>query len=138
MRRCRLWRAALELCALCRHRKRLLFVRHCKQCHASSFLVPSFAMGPHERVRDRAGSWTLRENLRLSCDHSCEFHASNRLQDQIERVRDKGRQLDMMGVPEANIDGHAFHTYRSTAGWAVVRLHPCMLFEASACRGLAL
>jgi hypothetical protein len=27
-------------------------------------------------------------------------------------VRDKGRQLDMMGVPEANIDGHAFHTYR--------------------------
>ena len=36
------------------------------------------------------------------------------LQDQIERVRDKGRQVDMMGVPEANIDGHAFHTYRCT------------------------
>ena len=27
-------------------------------------------------------------------------------------MRDTGRQLEMMGVPEANLDGHAFHTYR--------------------------
>ena len=42
-----------------------------------------------------------------------EVSAPDPAQDQIERVRDKQRQLDMMGVPEANLDGHAFHTYRS-------------------------
>lgn len=42
------------------------------------------------------------------------------MQSQIEKVRDKGRQLDMMGVPEANLDGHAFHTYR----------YPCLLAGA--------
>mmetsp|Transcript_4409 Transcript_4409/g.12723 ORF Transcript_4409/g.12723 Transcript_4409/m.12723 type:complete len:332 (-) Transcript_4409:463-1458(-) len=36
-------------------------------------------------------------------------------ESQIEKVRDKGRQLDMMGVPEANLDGHAFHTYSLTS-----------------------
>lgn len=34
------------------------------------------------------------------------------MQNQIERVRDKTRQLDMMGVPEDALRGHAFHTYR--------------------------
>ncbi len=46
----------------------------------------------------------------FSADHTIALGSC--LQDQIERVRDTGRQLDMMGVPEANIDGHAFHTYR--------------------------
>lgn len=36
-------------------------------------------------------------------------------ESQIERVRDQSRQLDMMGVPEANLDGHAFHTYSLTS-----------------------
>ena len=37
------------------------------------------------------------------------------LQNQIERVRDKTRQLDMMGVPEDALSGHAFHTYSLTS-----------------------
>jgi len=36
-------------------------------------------------------------------------------ENQIERVRDKSRQLDMMGVPEEYLDGHAFHTYSLTS-----------------------
>ena len=37
------------------------------------------------------------------------------LQSQIERLRDKTRQLDLMGVPEKHLDGHAFHTYSLTS-----------------------
>jgi len=37
------------------------------------------------------------------------------VQSQIERLRDKTRQLDLMGVPEAHLDGHAFHTYSMTS-----------------------
>lgn len=37
------------------------------------------------------------------------------MQNQIERVRDKTRQLGMMGVPEEDLNGHAFHTYSMTS-----------------------
>ena len=37
------------------------------------------------------------------------------VQSQIQKVREKGAQLDQMHVPENALDGHAFHTYALTS-----------------------
>jgi 4-hydroxy-tetrahydrodipicolinate reductase len=36
-------------------------------------------------------------------------------EQRIQRIRDRPRQLDRMGVPEEALGGHAFHTYRLTS-----------------------
>ena len=63
----------------------------------------------------------VRRNYKESVGHSRDV-MSRRLrvtwtsaQNEIERVRDKTRQLDMMGVPEEHLSGHAFHTYSLTS-----------------------
>ncbi|XAR71510.1 4-hydroxy-tetrahydrodipicolinate reductase [Bertholletia excelsa] len=35
--------------------------------------------------------------------------------DQIQMIRDPKEQIEMLGVPEEHISGHAFHTYRLTS-----------------------
>lgn len=37
------------------------------------------------------------------------------LQNQIKKIRDRPTQLDVVGVPEQYLDGHAFHTYTLTS-----------------------
>lgn len=37
------------------------------------------------------------------------------LQNQIRKVRDRVTQLEVMGVPEDALDGHAYHTYTLTS-----------------------
>jgi 4-hydroxy-tetrahydrodipicolinate reductase len=43
------------------------------------------------------------------------------VQSDIVKVRDRVTQLEVMGVPEDALDGHAFHTYRLTSGDGSVR-----------------
>jgi 4-hydroxy-tetrahydrodipicolinate reductase len=54
--------------------------------------------------------------LTLSSSHALLFPLSlSPLQSDIVRVRDAPTQTDVMGVPEAALGGHAFHTYRLTS-----------------------
>lgn len=47
---------------------------------------------------------TIKKYLTLICAFALEYH-------QIQMIRDPERQMEMVGVPEEYLSGHAFHLY---------------------------